>query len=63
MLQEIITRGGVSSVMGDRYIQSDEDTKPIYIDGKILYDWSMSKYLPTDFKRFQKTKLIVYYSR
>ena len=39
--------GGISSVMGPRYIESDENTKHLYIDANNLYGWAMSQYLPT----------------
>ena len=32
-------RGGISSVMGPRYIESDEITKLLYIDANNLYGW------------------------
>ena len=38
--------------MGPRYIESDENTKLLYIDANNLYGWAMSQYLPTgDFKK------------
>ena len=48
LLLEKTIRGGISSVMGPRYIESDENTKLLYIDAKILYGWAMSQYLPTN---------------
>ena len=42
-----IVRGGISSVMGPRYIESDENTKFLYIDANNLCGWAMSQYLPT----------------
>ena len=33
--------------MGPRYIESDENTKFLYIDANNLYRWAMSQYLPT----------------
>ena len=39
-------RGGISSVMGDRYVKSDENTKILYIDANDLYGWAMGQYLP-----------------
>ena len=47
LLLENNIRGGISSVMGDLYIKSDENTKLIYIDANNLYGWAMSQYLPT----------------
>ena len=52
LLLENNIRGGISSVMGPRYIESNENTKLLYIDANNLYGWAMSQYLPTgDFKR------------
>ena len=33
--------------MGDRYIQSDDNKKILYIDANNLYGWAMSQFLPT----------------
>ena len=41
-------RGGISSVMGDRYVKSDENKKIIYADATSLYGHSMSQFLPYD---------------
>ena len=35
-LLEINIRGGISSVMGDRYIKSDKNKKILYVDANIL---------------------------
>ena len=48
LLLENNIRGGISSVMGDRYIQSDENEKILYIDANNLYGHSMSEPLPYD---------------
>ena len=48
LLLENIIRGGISSVMGDRYIQSDENEKILYIDANNSYGTSMSESLPYD---------------
>ena len=48
LLLENNIRGGVSSVMGPRYVEADETTKLLYIDANNLYGWAMSQYLPTD---------------
>ena len=40
-------RGGISSVMGDRFVESNENKQILYIDANILYGWAMSQYLPT----------------
>ena len=44
--------GGISSVMGDRYIKSDENKKILYIDANNLYGHSMSEPLPYDEIKF-----------
>ena len=41
-------RGGVSSVMGDRYVKSVENKKIIYMDATNLYGYSMIQPLPYD---------------
>ena len=41
-------RGGISSVMGDRYVKSDENKKIIFIDATNLYGHSMSQPLAYD---------------
>ena len=48
LLLENIIRGGISSVMGDRYVQSDENKKILYMDATNLYGHSMSQLLPVD---------------
>ena len=48
-------RGGISSVMGDRYIKSDKNKKILYIDANNLYGHSMSQYLPDDEIQFDNT--------
>ena len=52
LLLENIVRGGISSVMGDRYVKSDENKKILYIDANNLYGWAMSQYLPYDEIKF-----------
>ena len=37
-------RGGISSVMGDRYVKSDENKKILYADANNLYVHSMSQH-------------------
>ena len=41
-------RGGISSVMGDRYVKSDENNTVIYVDATNFYGYSMSQLLPYD---------------
>ena len=48
LLIEKNTRGGISSVMGDRYVKSDEIKKILYMDATNLYGHSMSQLLPFD---------------
>ena len=45
---EKIIRGGISSVMGDRYVKSDENKKILYMDATNLYGHSMIQPLPYD---------------
>ena len=45
---KIDTIGGMSSVMRDRYVNSDENKKIIYKDGTNLYGHSMIQPLPND---------------
>ena len=52
LLLENNIRGGISSVMGDRYIKSDKNKKILYIDSNNLYGHSMSQYLPYDEIKF-----------
>ena len=40
--------GGISSVMGDRFMKSDENKKILYIDATTLYGHSMIQPLPYD---------------
>ena len=48
LLLENNIRGGISSVMGDRYIKSDKNKKILYIDANKLYGWAMSESIPYD---------------
>ena len=52
LLLENNIRGGISSVMGDRYIKSDENKKILYVDANNLYGHSMSEPLPYDEIKF-----------
>ena len=47
-LIETDIRGGISSVMGDRYVKSDENKKILYMVATNLYGHSMSQMLPYD---------------
>ena len=48
LLIENIIRGGISSVMGDRYVKSDDKKTIIYMDATNLYGHSMSHLLLYD---------------
>ena len=52
LLLENNLRGGISSVMGDKYIKSDDNKKILYIDANNLYGHSMSQPLPYDEIKF-----------
>ena len=52
LLLENNIRGGISSVMGDRYINSDENKKILYVDANNLDGHSMSQSLPYDEIKF-----------
>ena len=45
-------RGGISSVMGDRYVKSSDNKKILYKDANNLYGWAMSQPLPYDEIKF-----------
>ena len=54
LLLENNIRGGISSVMGNRHVQSDDNEQILYIDANNLYGWAMNQYLPTgDFKKIK----------
>ena len=51
-------RGGISSVMGDRYTKSDENKKILYADANNLYSHSGSQPLPFDEIKLDKNVAI-----
>ena len=54
LLLENNIRGGISYVMGDRFVESNENKQILYIDANNLYGWAMSQYLPTgEFEKLQ----------
>ena len=55
LLIESNIKGGISSVMGDRYVRSNENKKILYVDANNLYGHSMSQYLPYDEIKFDNT--------
>ena len=58
LLLENNIRGGIRSVMGDRYVKSDENKKILYVDANNLYGHSMSQPLLYDEINFdQNVKL------
>ena len=58
LLLENNIRGGISSIVGDRYMKSDENKKILYVDADNLYGHSMSQPLPFDEIKFdQNVKL------
>ena len=46
-------RGGISGVMGDRYVKSDKDKNIVYVDATNLYGFVMSQSLPYDDIKFE----------
>ena len=55
LLLENKIRGGISSVMGDRYVNSGENKKMLYVDANSLYGHSMPQPLPYDELKFDKS--------
>ena len=54
LLRENIIREGVSSIMGNRYVKSDDNKKILYNNAKTLYGHSMSQSLSCDEIKFDK---------
>ena len=52
LLLENNIRGGISSIMGDIFVKSDENGKVLYFDANNLYGHSMSEPLPYDEIKF-----------
>ena len=52
LLLENGIRGGISGVMGDRYVKSNENKYIVYVDANNLYGFSMSQPLPCDNIKF-----------
>ena len=58
LLIENIIRGRISSPMGYRYVETDENKTILYIDANSLCGWALSEYLPCDEIKFvRKVKL------
>ena len=47
LLLENKTLVELSSIMGDRFVESNDNKQILYIDANNLYGWAMSQYLPT----------------
>ena len=60
MLLENNISGGISSVIGDRCVKSDEIRKILYIDANNLYGQSMSEPLPYDETKSDKNVKLEY---
>ena len=54
LLLESNIRGGISSIMSDRYVKSDDNKKILYVDSINLYGHSMSQPLPFDEIKFDQ---------
>ena len=54
LLLEYNIRGGISSIMGDRYVQSDENKKIFYVDAIIFYGWAMPESLLYEYIKFDR---------
>ena len=48
LLKENNIRGGITSVMGDHFVKSDENEQILCMDATSLYDHSLSQLLPYD---------------
>ena len=54
LFSEDILRYGISSVMGDRYVKSDENKTRINIGASNIYGYSSSQPLPFDEIKFER---------
>ena len=52
LLLESNIRGGIFSVMGDRYMTTDDNIKILYVDANSIFGWAMSQSLPSDGIKF-----------
>ena len=53
LLLENGIRGGISGVMGDRYVKSSKKKNIVYVDANKLYGFGMSQPLPYDNFKFE----------
>ena len=53
LLLENGIRGGISGIMGDKYVKSDKNKKILYGDANNLYGLAMSQWLPYDNIKFE----------
>ena len=44
----------ISSIMGTRYVKSDEDKKILFVNANNLYGWAMNEYRPFDEIKFDR---------
>ena len=58
LLLENNIRGGISPIMGDRYVKLDDNKNILYIDANTLYGHPMSQMIPYDEINFDKTPKI-----
>ena len=59
LLLKIIICAGVSSVMGDGYVEPDENTKLLYIDANNLVGWTLSQPLPnSEFEKLDISQML-----
>ena len=54
LLLENGIRGGISGIMGDRFVKSDKNEKILYGDANKFYGLAMSQYLPYDEIKFER---------
>ena len=54
LILESNIRGGISSVMGDRFVKSHENRKHLYVEAINIYGHSMSQPLPFDEIKFDQ---------
>ena len=59
LLLENGIRGGISGVMGDRYVKSDKNKNIIYFDATNLYGFAMSESLPYDNIKFETENICI----
>ena len=53
LLLENNLRGGISSVIGDRYVQPDKYKRILYVEPNNLCGWALSENIPYDEIKFE----------